>query len=121
MGPRSISLPEIRRPKQEMKYIKQMFKNAKRKVRNRSQKIPVKIIKTNISRKKKVKKRGYGTKSRKNSFLSRMEYSSTKSNRSLRSIHLEDIDEAEVKENSIIIEEKENDDSTKYSDTKRKI
>ena len=48
-----------------------------------------------------------------------MEYSSTRSNRSLRSIQLNDIESQNVEENSIIIEEKENDDSTKYSDPKR--
>ena len=48
-----------------------------------------------------------------------MEYSSTKSNRSLRSIQLDEIEPQETHENSIIIEEKENDDSTKYSDPKK--
>lgn len=48
-----------------------------------------------------------------------MEYSSTKSNRSQRSIKLEDIEDTNPQENSIIIEEKEIEDSTKYSDPKK--
>lgn len=49
-----------------------------------------------------------------------MEYSSTKSNRSQRSIKLEEIDDASPKKHSIIIEEeKEIDDSTKYSTAKK--
>lgn len=49
-----------------------------------------------------------------------MEYSSTKSNRSLRSIQVDDITQDERKDNSIIIEERENEESTKYSDQRKK-
>jgi hypothetical protein len=48
-----------------------------------------------------------------------MEYSSNKSNRSLRSIQLTEIEPTEVIENSIIMEE--NDSTTKYSDQRKKI
>ena len=56
---------------------------------------------------------------RKNSFLSRMEYSSMGSNRSQRSVKLEDIENTNPQENSIIIEELEADESTKYSGNKK--
>lgn len=49
-----------------------------------------------------------------------MEYSSTKSNRSLRSVQLDEIEPSEAKGNSIIIEEKEHDDTTKYSEKRKK-
>lgn len=48
-----------------------------------------------------------------------MEYSSMGSNRSQRSVKLEDIENTNPQENSIIIEELEADESTKYSGNKK--
>lgn len=49
-----------------------------------------------------------------------MEYSSNKSNRSVRSITISQFEKPEPEENSIIIEEKENDETTKYSGSRKK-
>ncbi|CAI2374551.1 unnamed protein product [Moneuplotes crassus] len=121
-GNSSISLPKIARPLNQIKQIKSLFKTARQRGKRDNQRLSVKIVKPqNIKKKKKVKRRNFETRSRKNSFLSRMEYSSTKSNRSQRSIQLEEIENTNPKENSIIIEEeKEIEDSTKYSDAKKK-
>ncbi|CAI2374453.1 unnamed protein product [Moneuplotes crassus] len=98
-----------------------LIKEAKLRQKKNTHRLPVKIIKPAlIKKKKKCKKKNFDTRSRKNSFLSRMEYSSTKSNRSQRSIKLEEIDDESPKKHSIIIEEeKEIDDSTKYSTAKK--
>lgn len=50
-----------------------------------------------------------------------MEYSSTRSNRSLRSLNIDDVASSRQQDNSIIIEEREHDESTKYSDPKKNI
>lgn len=104
----------------DLKVIKKLFTNAKRKrEREQSQTIPVKILKASTTRKfKKKRKNNFETRSRKNSFLSRMEYSSTKSNRSLRSMNIEPSQQTNThrEENSIIIEEdKELDETTRKS------
>lgn len=63
-GNRSISLPQISRPQNDMKQIKRLFNDARRKGKKRNLKIPVKVLKPQSTRRKKVKKRNFETRSR---------------------------------------------------------